>query len=125
MPGLRDIVNDNGCDLVEGRRWGRNSPAFGNLFNVPLSHRGGLVGPNRAGLHEKARELFADINARTLSDDSISCGLSEVELPATRGRSRSPQRCARGGIRAARRGQGGAPEGGNRGGSQGKDFEEV
>ena len=74
---MRDIVNDNGCDLVEGRRWGRNSPAFGNLFNVPLSHRGGLVGPNRAGLHEKARELFADINARTLSDDSISCGLSE------------------------------------------------
>jgi hypothetical protein len=71
---------------------------------------------HRAGLHEKAREL---------SDDSLSYGLSTLELPATRGRSRSPERRARGGIRAARRGQGGAPEGGNRGGSRGKDFEEV
>ena len=38
---------------------------------MPLSRRGGLVGPNRAGLHEKARELFAHINARILSDDSF------------------------------------------------------
>ena len=71
---MRAIVNDNGCDLVEGRRWGRNSPAFGNLFNVPLSRRGGLVGPNRAGLHEKARGF--DITPE-LSDDSVSCGLSD------------------------------------------------
>jgi hypothetical protein len=38
-------------------------------------------------------------------------------------RSRSPQRGARRGNRAARRGQGGALEGGYRG--EGKDFEEV
>jgi hypothetical protein len=45
---------------------------------VPLSRQGGLVCPNRAGSHERAREL---------SDDSVSCGLSSLKLPATRGRS--------------------------------------
>jgi hypothetical protein len=32
-------------------------------------------------MHEKTRELSADINARILSDDSLSYGLSELGLP--------------------------------------------
>ena len=48
---------------------------------MALSRRGGLVGANRAGMHEKTRELSADINARILSGDSLSYGLSELGLP--------------------------------------------
>ena len=48
------------------------TPAVASTRRGCSGTAGGLVGPNRAGMHEKARKLFAHIKARILSDGILS-----------------------------------------------------